>query len=134
MNKQELINKLTELKFSHVSGVQGLSIQSQCYNEAIKAAILLAKQLDEPEKVTEQSYVAVRSNNTGRVEYCTEDWLFCGSERNAMPCKEIRYVDMLHCGMESYYEVTFKANQYTYTEELPVYAFTGIKMIEKEES
>ncbi|AII28545.1 hypothetical protein [Enterococcus phage ECP3] len=82
----------------------------------------------------EKPYVAVRSIHTGRVEYCTEDWLFCGSERNAMPCKEIRYVDMLNCGMESYYEVTFKANQYTYTEELPVYAFTGIKMIEKEES
>ena len=60
----------------------------------------------------EKPYVAVRSIYTGRVEYCTEGWLFHGSELNAMPCKEIRYVDMLHCGMESYYQVTFKANQY----------------------
>ncbi|AII28538.1 hypothetical protein [Enterococcus phage ECP3] len=50
MNKQELINALEELKFSHVPVVQELSNRSQCYNEAIKAAILLAKKLDEPKK------------------------------------------------------------------------------------
>lgn len=58
MNKQELINALEELKFSHVPVVQELSNRSQCYNEAIKAAILLAKKLDEPKKVIVPKFVA----------------------------------------------------------------------------
>lgn len=78
-------------------------------------------------------YVAVRSIHTGKVEYCTEEWLFWGSEEGAMPCVSIEYVDMWGCGMESFYRVTFKANQYTYEEELPVHAFTGIQMLEKDE-
>lgn len=58
MNKQELIKKLEELKFSHVPVVQELSNRSQCYNEAIKAAILLVKKLDEPKKVIVPKFVA----------------------------------------------------------------------------
>lgn len=79
-------------------------------------------------------YVAIRSNATGSLLYHTQEWLFWRSEKSSMPCKSIEYIDMFGCGEESYYKVVFKANEYAYEEHLPESAYTGIVLIDKEES
>lgn len=81
----------------------------------------------------DKPYVALTNIHTGKVVYCTDEWLFHKGEISSMPCKSIEYVDKSLCGMESYYIVTFKANQYTYEEELPASHFTAVQMINKEE-
>lgn len=79
-------------------------------------------------------YVAIRSNATGSLLYHTQEWLFWRSERSSMPCKSIEYIDMSLCGMESFYKVVFKANEYTYEEHLLSSDYTGIELIHKEET
>lgn len=51
-----------------------------------------------------------------------------------MLCEIIEYIDLSMCGMESFYKVVFKANEYTYAEHLPISAYTGIILIDKEEA
>ncbi|UQT00905.1 hypothetical protein [Enterococcus phage vB_OCPT_SDS2] len=81
----------------------------------------------------DKPYVALTNIHTGKVVYCTDEWLFQGSITEATPCKSIEYVDMSFYGMDSYYRVAFKANQYTYEEELPASHFTAVQMLNKEE-
>ena len=76
--------------------------------------------------------VALTNIYTGNIVYCTNEWLFHKSEVGSMPCKSIEYVDMSLCGLESFYRVVFKANQYTYVEDLPVSHFTAVRMFDKE--
>lgn len=52
MNKQEAIKKLESYKMI------GTDARSACYNEAIKAGILVIKQLDEPQKPVLPRFVA----------------------------------------------------------------------------
>lgn len=78
-------------------------------------------------------YVAIRSKATGSLLYHTQEWLLWRSERSALPCKSIEYIDMSLCGMESFYKVVFKVNEYTYEEHLPCNAYTSISIISKEE-
>lgn len=79
-------------------------------------------------------YVAIRSNTTGSLLYHTQEWLFWRSEKSSIPCEIIEYIDLSMCGMESFYKVVFKANEYTYEEHLPISAYTGIILIDKEEA
>ena len=52
MNKQEAIKELESYKMI------GTDARSACYNEAIKAGILVIKKLDEPQKPVVDSFVA----------------------------------------------------------------------------
>lgn len=52
MRKQEAINKLESLKMI------GKDERAHCYNEAIKASILVIKQLEEPQKPVVPKFVA----------------------------------------------------------------------------
>ncbi len=52
MNKQEAIKKLESYKMI------GTDARSACYNEAIKAGILVIKKLDEPQKPVVPQFVA----------------------------------------------------------------------------
>lgn len=79
-------------------------------------------------------YVAIRSNATGTILYDNEDWFFFQNELGSMSCKSIEYIDLFPFGEESYYKVVFKINEYTYEEHLPSSAYTGIALINKEES
>lgn len=80
-------------------------------------------------------YVAIRSNATGNILYDNEDWFFFNNVRiSSLPCKSIEYIDLSNLGMESFYKVVFKINEYTYEEHLPSSAYTGIVLIHKEEA
>lgn len=81
-----------------------------------------------------EDFVAIRSNTTRKIIYHTQEWLFWRSENFSMPCKSIEHIDLSMCGMESFYKVVFKANEYTYEEHLPCNAYTSIMLINKEEA
>lgn len=81
-----------------------------------------------------KKFAAIRSNATGNILYDNEDWFFFRNELGSMPCKSIEYIDLFPFGMESYYKVVFKANEYTYEEHLPSSEYTGIVLIDKEEA
>lgn len=69
MNKQEAIKKLESYKMI------GTDARSACYNEAIKAGILVIKKLDEPQKPVVPQFVAEW------FEECSEelDWELSGA-------------------------------------------------------
>lgn len=77
-------------------------------------------------------FVAIRNNATGDIIYKTMDWFF--TEPQALHCVSIEYIDMSEIREESFYKVVFKANEYTYEEHLPISAYTGIVLIDKEEA
>lgn len=80
-------------------------------------------------------YVAIRSNATGTILYDNEDWFFFNNHlKESLPCKSIEYIDLSNLGMESFYKVIFKINEYTYEEHLPSSSYTGIMLIHKEEA
>lgn len=79
-----------------------------------------------------EDFVAIRSNATGSILYTTMDWFF--TEPQALPCVSVDYINMCGCGEESFYNVVFKANEYTYEEHLQDSAYTGIVLIDKEEA
>ena len=81
-----------------------------------------------------KKFVAIRSNATGNILYDNEDWFFFQNELGSFPCKSIEYIDLSNLGMESFYKVVFKIEEYTYEEHLPSSAYTGIVLIHKEEA
>ncbi|VTX88057.1 Uncharacterised protein [Enterococcus hirae] len=67
MNKQEAIKELESYKMI------GTDARSACYNEAIKAGILIIKKLDEPQKPVIQQFVADLVDWTNKMQCAPSD-------------------------------------------------------------
>lgn len=67
MNKQEAIKELESYKMI------GTDARSACYNEAIKAGILVIKKLDEPQKPVIQQFVADLVDWTNKMQCAPSD-------------------------------------------------------------